>query len=137
MFACFAAGRIASACLLVVKARLPGEGISLDSLRDLSRGWTVESESVRPLASGDDESWRLSFSCLRGRPVLDLSLTGLATESAYLVVPSMMLSESSASSTEATLIRLDDRSVPDIARPAGAVEWVLLAVEPIQKGGVL
>ena len=119
MFACFAAGRIASVGWLIASAFLCGDEKSLLSLlclrslsrADFSRGCIVESESVRPLASGDDDSLRV-FS-FRVRPVLGRSLTGLATDSAYRPVPSMGLSDSSASSTEAT--RFDIGSDPDIA----------------------
>lgn len=52
-------------------------------------GWTVESESVKPLC-GDDEPDLLRDLSLRNLPVLSLCLTGLgASETAYLTVPSM------------------------------------------------
>lgn len=62
--------------------------LSLNPLDDLGResrrrglaGWTVESESVRPPGTGDGVS--LPDFSLRARPVLGLSLIGLATDSA-------------------------------------------------------
>jgi hypothetical protein len=52
----------------------------IDLVRDSRRGWTVESESVRPLVMGDCDSL-LDFSLLV-RPVFGFSLVGLATDAA-------------------------------------------------------
>lgn len=131
MLACLGAGRIASVCL--ARAFLWGEEKSALPLRSLSRadfsrgcaGCTVESESVRAPARGEDESLR-AFS-LRVRPVFGLSLAGLATDSAYLLVRSSGLPESSASSTEAGCARLELGSGSDIASQTE------LGVEPRSK----
>lgn len=100
--------RLAAASFL---SRVSLDGFVLDSrLRGLM-GCMVESESVSPLGIGDGES-RPSFS-FRARLVFGLSLVGLAMDSAYLPVPSMMFPDSSASSTLATLW---NGCFPDIAR---------------------
>jgi len=65
---------------------------SLDFSRVSLFGWTVESESVKPLA-GDDDSPRLDFL------VFILSLVGLgACDAAYVTLESSITSPSSSAS---------------------------------------
>jgi hypothetical protein len=102
--ACLVVGRAETKAFLLDRSLSFPLAFVLEFLLPIA-GCSVSSESVSTRV-GDIESDLLVLS-FRVLPVFGLSLIGLATDSAYLSVPSMTFPESSASATDAILLDRD------------------------------